>query len=112
MLLRVTPSLRAIWNVDRTTFRNLTGATLTQSSVNVQLIEPGSKLLGRHNQVDVRFKRPFAFGRLSLEAQFDAYNALNSGVVLTAVQTYGAALDRPASILQGRLIRLGLQAKW
>ncbi len=108
----IDPSLRTIWNVDRATFLNLTGSTLTQSSVNVQLIEPGSKLLGRHNQVDVRFKRPFAFGRLSLEAQFDAYNALNSGVVLTAVQTYGAALDRPASILQGRLIRLGLQAKW
>ena len=45
-------------------------------------------------------------------AQADAYNALNTGVVLTAVQTYGSALDRPASILQGRLFRFGLQAKF
>jgi hypothetical protein len=32
--------------------------------------------------------------------------------VLTAVQTYGSALDRPASILQGRLFRFGLQVKF
>ncbi len=108
----IDPSLRVIWNVDRTTFRNLTGANLTQSSVNVQLVDPGSKLLARHNQVDLRFRRPLEIGKVSLEAQFDAYNALNSGVVLSAVQTYGTALDRPASILQGRLIRLGMQAKW
>jgi len=49
---------------------------------------------------------------LTFEGQFDAYNALNTGVVLTKVQTYGTALDRPASILQGRLIRLGMQARW
>jgi len=46
------------------------------------------------------------------EAQADAYNALNTGVVLTAVQTFGTALDRPASILQGRLFRFGMQARW
>jgi len=28
------------------------------------------------------------------------------------VQTFGTALDRPASILQGRLIRFGMQAKF
>lgn len=112
VIAAVDPSLRVIWNVDRTTFRNLTGATLTQSSVNVQLIEPGSKLLGRHNQADIRLKRQFNIGRLQLEAQADAYNAFNSGVVLTRVQTYGTALDRPATILQGRLFRFGLQTRW
>ena len=93
-------------------YNNGNGVTLTQSSVNIQLIEPGSKLLGRQNQVDLRLKRPFNLGRLQLEGQFDAYNALNTGVVLTSVQTFGSALDRPATILQGRLIRLGLQARW
>ncbi|MEO8071221.1 MAG: hypothetical protein ABI652_07450, partial [Acidobacteriota bacterium] len=115
------PSLRVIWNVDRPTFLAATrsagynggsGVALTQSSVNVQLIEPGSKLLKRQNQVDLRLKRPFQIGRVQVEAQFDAYNALNSGVVLTSVQTFGTALDRPATILQGRLIRLGLQTRF
>jgi hypothetical protein len=49
---------------------------------------------------------------VNLQAQADAYNALNTGVVLTAVQTLGQALDRPASILQGRLFRFGMQAKF
>jgi hypothetical protein len=108
----IDPSLRVVWNVDRTTFKNLTGATLTQPSVNVILNEPGSKLLDRQNQLDVRVKRLFHVRNITLEGQVDAYNALNTGVVLTRVQTFGSALDRPASILQGRLIRVGLQARW
>ena len=117
----VDPSLRVIWAVDRPTFLAATakagynggaGATLTQSSVNVQLVEPGRKLLGRQNQVDLRLKRPFTLGHVQLEGQFDIYNATNTGVVLSQVQTFGSALDRPATILQGRLIRFGVQAKF
>ena len=115
------PSLRVIWNVDRPTFlaatakagyNNGAGVPLTQSSVNIQLAAPGSKFLDRQNQADIRLKRPFNIGRLQLEGQFDAYNAFNSGVVLSRVQTFGTALDRPATILQGRLIRFGVQARW
>ena len=73
---------------------------------------PGTKLLDRQNQLDIRLKRLFKLRGLSLEAQADAYNALNTGVVLTPVQTFGSALDRPASILQGRLFRFGLQARF
>jgi hypothetical protein len=111
-ILAEDPSLRVIWSVDRTLFRSLTGQTLTQSSINVPLNPPGTKLLGRQNQLDIRLKRLFKLRGLSLEAQADAYNALNTGVVLTAVQTLGAALDRPATILQGRLFRFGMQARW
>jgi hypothetical protein len=106
------PSLRVNWSVDRALFRSLTGQTLTQSSVTVPLIAPGTKLLGRQNQLDVRLKRVFRVRRATLEAQVDAYNALNTGVVLNKVQTFGTALDRPASILQGRLVRIGMQARW
>ena len=111
-ILAEDPSLRVVWNVDRATFKSLTGQTLTQSSVNVPLNAAGTKFLERQNQLDVRITRSFKVRGVSLQAQADAYNALNTGVVLTAVQTYGAALDRPASILQGRLLRFGLQAKF
>ena len=117
----VDPSSRVIWNVARADFlaatakagyNNGAGVALTQSSVNVQLVQPGAKRLDRQNQADIRLKRTFQIGRLSLEGQADAYNAFNSGVVLSRVQTYGARLGVPASILQGRLYRLGLQARW
>jgi hypothetical protein len=106
------PSLRVNWSVDRTIFKALTGQTLTQSSVTVPLNAPGTKLLQRQNQLDVRVTRTFKLHGVNLQAQADAYNALNTGVVLTAVQTFGTALDRPASILQGRLFRFGMQAKF
>jgi len=115
----VDPSLRVTWNVSRAAFlaataaagyNNGAGVPLTQSSVNVQLIPPGTKFLGRHNQADLRLKRQFNLGRLQAEAQIDT--AFNSGVVLSRTQTFGSALDRPASILQGRLIRLGMQMRW
>lgn len=79
--------------------------------MSVRLNAPGTKFLDRQNQLDLRFKRLFKVGQLQLEAHADAYNALNTGVVLTKVQTLGSALDRPASILQGRLIRFGMQAR-
>jgi hypothetical protein len=106
------PSLRVNWQVDRPTFLRLTGQPLTQSSITLPLNAPGTKLLERQNQLDIRLKRLFHVGGKTLEAQVDAYNALNTGVVLTRVQTFGTALDRPASILQGRLVRFGMQAKW
>jgi hypothetical protein len=106
------PSLRVNWLVDRPTFLRLTGQPLTQSSITLPLNAPGTKFLERQNQLDLRLKRQFRVGGTALEAQVDAYNALNTGVVLTRVQAFGTALDRPASILQGRLIRFGMQAKW
>ena len=111
-ILAEDPSLRTVWSVDRTTFKTLTGQTLTQSTVSVPLNAPGTKFLDRQNQLDVRITRNFKFRGLNLQAQADAYNALNTGVVLTQVQTYGSALDRPATILQGRLLRFGMQAKF
>jgi len=106
------PSLRVNWTVNNTIVRAQTGQTLTQSQIIVPLIAPGSKFLKRQNQVDVRLKRQFGIKGRQIEAQFDVYNALNANPVLTQNQTYGTALDRPASVLQGRLIRLGLQAKF
>ena len=85
---------------------------LTQSSVKIQLVAPGTVRLDRQNQADIRVRRPFQLGRVQLEGQFDAYNAFNSGAVLSEVQTFGPNLFKPASILQGRLLRLGVQLKW
>ena len=106
------PSLRVNWNVNSAIFRALTGVPLTVTQVIVPLNAPGSKFLKRQNQVDVRLKRAFTFAKINLEAQVDAYNFFNTGVILTQNQTFGTALDRPTSILQGRLFRFGLQAKF
>jgi hypothetical protein len=98
------PSLNANYVVDRFII-----PTLTQSSVTVPLIVPGTKYLDRWNQIDLRFAKKFMFGRYRVQGQFDIFNLLNSSSVLSVVETYGGSLDRPSSILQGRLFAIGAQ---
>lgn len=98
------PSLNANYVVDRTII-----PTLTQTSVTVPLLAPGSKYLDRWNQIDLRLTKKFMVGRYRLQGQFDIFNLLNSSSILSVVETYGGSLDRPSSILQGRLFAIGAQ---
>jgi len=77
--------------------------TLTQSSVTVPLIQPGTKYLPRWNQADLRLGKRFNVGKVRLRGQFDLYNVINSNSILDMGQTYGPALDRVNEILPGRV---------
>ena len=101
------PSFNANYIVDRTIV-----PSLTQSSVTVRLLEPGTKFLPRWNQIDARLSKRFQVQRVQLEGQLDVFNLLNSSSVLTINQTYGPSLDRPTSILQGRLFAVGAQLRF
>jgi hypothetical protein len=100
----IDPSLNVNYVVDRTVI-----PTLTQTSVTVPLIKPGTKYLDRWNQVDVRLAKRFQFGNVKLQGQLDIFNILNASSVLSTVETYGTSLDRPTAILQGRLFAAGMQ---
>ena len=82
-ILAEDPSLRVNWNVNNAIFSGLTGTRLTPTQVIVPLTPPGTTFLGRHNQLDVRLRRTFQVAGFAIEPQFDVYNALNSGVVLS-----------------------------
>jgi hypothetical protein len=97
-------SLEVNYSVDRTIV-----PTLTQSSVTVPLIAPGTKYLDRYNQLDFRFARRFQVRNIRLQGQFDIFNLLNSSSILAQNETFGPSLDRPTAILQGRLFGVGLQ---
>jgi hypothetical protein len=43
------------------------------------------------------------------QGQFDVFNILNGNTVLSTVESFGASLDQPTSILQGRLFAVGAQ---
>jgi len=83
--------------------------TLTQSSVTVPLIQPGTKYLPRWNQGDLRLGRVFNVGDVRLRGQFDIYNFTNSNSVLGRGQTYGPALDRVEEILPARVFALSMR---
>ena len=44
-----------------------------------------------------------------MQGQFDMFNMLNASNVLSTIETFGSSLDRPTSILQGRLFAVGMQ---
>jgi len=82
---------------------------LTQTSTTVPLLKPGTKYLDRWNQIDMRFSKRLNVAGLRTSLQFDIFNLLNSNSILSVVETFGTSLDRPSSILQGRLFAVGAQ---
>lgn len=80
--------------------------------VTVNLLEPGQEYGERWTQVDLQFKRNFRFNNKQLMGEFNIYNALNNNTVLTQNQNFGAALNQPLTILQGRIYRATVQFKF
>jgi hypothetical protein len=87
---------------------------LTSASVTVPLVAPGTEFLPRVRQLDLSVQKSFRVGRSRLQGQLDVFNVGNSNAVAAVASTlYGtAAYNRPASVLQGRMLRLGMQVKW
>jgi hypothetical protein len=93
--------LQDIYNVTRAVVPNLTQATVT-----VNLIAPGSRYLDRVNQLDMRFGRRFTVRRAKLELSADLFNILNSAPLMRVNEAYGPAFLRPNEVLQARTLRL------
>jgi hypothetical protein len=100
----IDPSLNVNYNVVPAIIPSLTVA-----SVQVPLLTPGTKYLDRWNQVDVRLAKKFHMHHVNFQGQLDIFNILNSSSILSTNETYGSSLDRPTSILQGRLLAVGAQ---
>ena len=80
--------------------------------VTAALVAPGTLYFDCWNQLDFSVKRLIKFGKYTITPSFELYNALNSNVVVNALQTYGPTYLRPTSTLAGRLMRLGAQFKF
>jgi hypothetical protein len=90
--------------------------TLSQTSVNVRLNEPGSVYNDRVNPLDVSIARSFrtAVGAktLDIRPELGIYNMLNANPVLAQLNVYGATLGNVTSIVNPRVFRLGLTVKF
>jgi hypothetical protein len=88
---------------------------LASASVEVPLVAPGTEFLPRLRQFDVSFAKWFGLrGSTRLQGQVDIFNVFNANSVAQVRSTRfdTAAYVLPASVLQGRMIRLGVQLKW
>jgi hypothetical protein len=85
---------------------------LTQASVTVRLNEPGSEYIDRLNQLDLTIARNFRSGRVVIRPELAMFNALNAAPVLTQTTIYGPNLGRITSVLNARLLRLGMNVRF
>jgi len=97
----------------------LVAPALTNTSLSIPLVAPGTRFRDRLNQLDVGLRRTFVIReRMRLQFQADVFNVNNSHAVLAETQTLGTTIKplvdggpggTPQSLLQPRLMRLALQ---
>jgi hypothetical protein len=87
---------------------------LTQTSLNVPLVAPQTEYTPRTNQVDFAVNKSFRYGTWRIMPKLDVFNAFNSDdySAVSTMQYGAAAYLRPTTILQGRIIRIGVDVKW
>jgi hypothetical protein len=87
---------------------------LTQTTLNVPLIAPQLEYTPRINQVDFALNKSFNVGHTRFMPKLDIFNMFNSDdyTAVSTMQFATATYKRPATILQGRIIRIGVDVKW
>lgn len=88
---------------------------LTETSITVPLVAPGTEFLDRITQFDLSFAKWFGLGgNRRLQGQLDIFNVFNANPVLgvQSVNFGTAAYNQPNGILNGRTMRVGLQLRW
>jgi hypothetical protein len=78
------------------------------ANVTVNLVEPGTLLGDRLNQLDLRFSRPVRFGPRRVAVNLDIYNALNANPIIQYNLNY-AVWQTPQRILEARLFKISGQ---
>jgi hypothetical protein len=91
------------------TLPNTLGRAPTVASLAAALIQPGTMYSDRLNQVDVRIAKSVRVGTGRVQGTFSVFNLLNGNSPLTLNYAYGPSWLIPNKIMQGRLIKFGVQ---
>jgi hypothetical protein len=87
--------------------RAFTGA----SNATVNVVVPGAMFGDRLNQIDLRVGKILKFRRTRTAVNLDLFNAFNRSPALTVNNNYASWL-LPQAILQGRLVKISVQANF
>jgi len=98
------------------------------SSFSVPLVAPGIEMTPRVTQLDLSVSKRLTFGGVKIDPKIDLFNALNSDDYFTVRSTTYAPVSNaslasglngsggtyllPASVIQGRLIRIAAVVAW
>jgi carboxypeptidase family protein len=81
----------------------------TATNPGLGLNPPGTLYYPRLNQLDLKFSKTIKYGRTRVEPQVGIFNATNSATILNQNNTYGPSLNQVQQILDGRVVRFGVQ---
>jgi hypothetical protein len=79
------------------------------ATTTVQLISPETLYADRLYQTDLRVMKSVRVRQARIRAMLDLYNLFNASTVLSHNNVYGPTWLRPFDILQGRLVKFGVQ---
>jgi len=84
------------------------------ANIQVPLVAPETEYTPRINQVDFSVSKRVEFGAFRMTPKIDLFNALNSDDYssVTTVQFGAATYKQPSVIIQGRIIRVGVDVTW
>ena len=82
------------------------------ASATISLIQPATEFDPRINQLDLRLTRAFKLNATRLRAIVDLYNVFNRNAALVINTTYGPNWLSPTQIMDGRLLKLGVQLEF
>ena len=88
---------------------------MTVASLAVPLLPPGTQFADRINDLDLTVARWFSVGsRLRLQPEAAVFNVLNRSpaYAVRSLNYTTTSYLQPASVLQGRYLRIGMQARW
>jgi hypothetical protein len=90
--------------------RPLSGGARTAT---VPLITPQSEFEDRTTRLDVRLAKSLRVrDRVRIQANFDLYNALNSGSILAVTNAFGARWLVPTLVLEPRILQFSVQVNF
>ena len=92
----------------------LPGLTTGIASVSLGMVAPGTEFTPRINQVDFAASKTVKVQSVSFTPKLDVFNILNSDDYTTVAssQFNAATYLQPSTVLQGRIIRVGVDVKW
>ena len=84
------------------------------ANIQVPLVAPETEFTPRLNQVDFSVSKRFDLGAFRMTPKMDLFNALNSDDYssVSTVQYGAATYMQPSVIMQGRIIRVGVDVSW
>jgi hypothetical protein len=87
---------------------------LTTSTASVALVAPGTEFTPRVNQVDFGLSKMVTYRTMRITPKLDLFNALNSDqyTAVSSTQFNAASYLQPSVVLQGRIVRVGVDVKW